>query len=306
MKRHAINCTPIPPIPIKRSTALILVHNQLGYRHPTAWGIGGASNPAFEDNIAALLSAFRETSKSKPLQDRPTILHIQHRSVWTDSPLNTSHVGPYGIDGESKRGVDFLECATPLIGGKPVRTFDEPTQAQAQAQAQASDLACVKDTEQNEYHAETLMTSHEHSIFINTPLLKILEERGITTVVFAGLTLERSISTAVRTAQNLAVVGKWGGHGNRVDTPTSALYTDGEHVYADYEEGQERDPDDMETPFAVKMPRIILVTDGTRAFGIEGVDAETVHKVHMASLGEFAEMRVTEEVVTALGGGGAE
>lgn len=293
MKRHALNSSRIPPIPIKRSTALILVHNQLGYRHPTAWGTG-SSNPAFDDNIAALLSAFRETSKSKPAQDRPTILHIQHRSVWTDSPLNTSQVGPYGANGESKRGVDFLECATPLIGGKTVRTFDEPTQA--------SGAACAKDAKPEEYHAETLMTSHEHSIFINTPLLEILVERGITTVVFAGLTLERSISSALRTAQNLAVVGKWGGHGNLVDTPTSALYTDGEHVYADYDEGQERDPD-TETPFAVKMPRIILVTDGTRAFGIEGVDAETVHKVHVASLREFAEMRVTAEVVTALAAG---
>jgi hypothetical protein len=47
--------------------------------------------------------------------------------------------------------------------------------------------------------------------------------------------------------------------------------------------------------------RIVLVADATATFGKGGFDAETVHRVSVASLeGEFADVIGAEEVVKAL------
>ncbi|KAG0075789.1 hypothetical protein BGZ90_009489 [Linnemannia elongata] len=145
---------------------------------------------------------------------------------------------------------------------------------------------------------EIIMTSHGHSVFINTPLESILKKRGIKTLLIAGMATDLAVSTAVRTAQNLALTGKWGGRGNMADAAASARWTDGTSVFV---EAQEDAPEDErgEDGLAVEMGRIILIGDATRAFGKAGVDAQTVHNVHVESLRDFAEVRSTAEVIGA-------
>ncbi|KAI9235474.1 MAG: Isochorismatase-like protein [Podila humilis] len=209
------------------TTALLLIDNQLGFRDVTAWGTG-ASNPDFEKNVTALIAAFRDACAEKPDGQRPLIIHVQYRPVWTDHPLHVSKVGPFGANGEQ-------------------------------------DVAPQPPPD------EIIMTSHGHSVFINTPLESILKKRGIKTLLIAGMATDLAVSTAVRTAQNLALTGKWGGRGNM------------------------RGEDGL----AVDMARIILIGDATRAFGKAGVDAQTIHNVHVESLRDFAEVRSTTEVIGA-------
>jgi nicotinamidase-related amidase len=76
-------------------TALLLIDIQLGFNHPTYWGTT-RSNPSFESNIAALLTAFRAAKTS-------SIIHVYHRSTLPQSPLHLS-----------KPGVGFQPYAEPL------------------------------------------------------------------------------------------------------------------------------------------------------------------------------------------------
>lgn len=89
-------------------TALILIDNQSGFCHPTTidhWGTS-RSNPLYEVNIQALLSAFRtaRASSSTLLE----VIHIFHSSVEPNSPLHPAH--PAG-------GVRPLDFAVPASDG---------------------------------------------------------------------------------------------------------------------------------------------------------------------------------------------
>lgn len=75
---------------------LVLIDNQVGFTHPTHWGTH-RSNPSYEQNLAKLLSAFR--------QHQHPIFHVAHHSVSPTSPLNPT-VNP--------SGAQFLPFATPL------------------------------------------------------------------------------------------------------------------------------------------------------------------------------------------------
>jgi len=44
----------------------------------------------------------------------------------------------------------------------------------------------------------------------------------------------------------------------------------------------------------------VLVGDATQAYGTADVAAEIVHKVHLDSLRDFAEVRKTSEVLSAI------
>jgi hypothetical protein len=147
---------------------------------------------------------------------------------------------------------------------------------------------------------EIIMTKHGESVFLNTPLEGLLSSRGIKTLLVAGLSLDGAVSTAVRMAQNLALIGNWGGKGNMEDEESSRLWTDGAGVFATA-------LDDTNN-YTVDMPRIILVEDATRTFGGAfhgGVDAQTIHNVHVESLRPLAEIRCTEDIIAALWKGNA-
>lgn len=93
-------------------TALILIDNQWGFSNPSTiahWG-DTRSNPQYESNIQALLSAFRAArSASTTLME---VIHVFHSSTSPDSPFHPSH--PEG-------GIRPLEFATPPSdGSEPV------------------------------------------------------------------------------------------------------------------------------------------------------------------------------------------
>ncbi|KAG0043265.1 hypothetical protein BGZ83_011648 [Gryganskiella cystojenkinii] len=290
MSRHSVTGDIIAPVPRMSTTALLLIDNQLGFRDVTAWGTG-ASNPDFEKNITALIAAFRSACEEKPEGQRPLIIHVQYRPVWTDHPLHVSKVGPFGANGEQARAIDFLEFAAPRVmrpeGPKLVYSLDETPPPPPK-----------KDAAPMPPPDETIMTSHGHSVFINTPLESILKKRGIKTLLIAGMATDLAVSTAVRTAQNLALTGKWGGRGNMADAAASARWTDGTSVFVETPEDAP-EGEQGEDGFAVEMARIVLIGDATRAFGKNGFDAETVHSVHVESLRDFAEVRNTAEVIGA-------
>jgi len=136
---------------------------------------------------------------------------------------------------------------------------------------------------------EMISTSHTHSIWINTPLEKLLTDRKIRTLIIAGMSLEGTISTAVRMGHDLALTGNFCDIGNEEDADSRDLETDGVTVFVQDKDGKE----------LVNMTRIVLVGDATQAYGTADVAAEIVRKVHLASLREFAEVRRTDEVLSA-------
>jgi nicotinamidase-related amidase len=285
----------MPPISAGNTTALLLIDNQLGFRNTSFWG-KGASNPNYESNTTALLAKFRAAIDASPQGQRPCIIHVQHKSVWVDSPMHPSHRGPYGADGSERRGIDFLEFAAPrlLRNGKLelVYTFDEPPPPQTDEERAEMQNRTPSD--------EILMTKHGHGVFINTPLEHLLNRRGIKTLLIAGMQTDVAVSTAVRMAHNLGLVGKWGGRGNVADAPESAIWTDGRGLYVTEDDVKPLEGEEAVDGHLVDMPRIVLIGDATRTFGKAGVDAETVHAVHVESLRDFAEVRRTEEVLAAM------
>lgn len=216
-------------------TALILIDNQSAFCHPATlshWGTS-RSNPLYEVNIQALLSAFRaaKSTSQTPLE----IIHIFHSSTTPGSPLHPNHPG---------QGIRPLDFALPASDG-----------------------------------SEPVFWKSVNSAFIGTKLESHLREKGIRQIVVAGLTTDHCVSTTVRMAANLGVVDRVLGEG-----PVK-VRSDGTH----------------EKDVRVEKGRIVLVSDATATFGKGGFEAETVHKVSVASLeGEFADVMGTEEVVKAL------
>ncbi|KGO75858.1 hypothetical protein PITC_033040 [Penicillium italicum] len=93
-------------------TALILIDNQSAFvdsKTKSLWGTT-RSNPSYETNLQALLSAFRSAkSSSSTLLE---VIHIFHSSTTPESPLHPSHPG---------QGIRPLDFATPASdGSEPV------------------------------------------------------------------------------------------------------------------------------------------------------------------------------------------
>lgn len=96
------------PLAFTEPSALVLIDNQAAFKHPTHWG-PSRSNPAFEQNISALLEAFRTARQrsSSPIY----IIHIFHSSVSPDSKLHSSNID----------GIKPLDFAVPATdGSEPV------------------------------------------------------------------------------------------------------------------------------------------------------------------------------------------
>lgn len=118
-----------------------------------------------------------------------------------------------------------------------------------------------------------ILYKNVNSAFIGTPLEEILvehfgEEGG--KLYICGLTTDHCVSTSVRMAANLGVA-------------------DGRVIKEGKKNGGESKGRNGE---------VVLIGDATAAWGKGGFDAETLHKVHLASLnGEFARVVGTREVV---------
>lgn len=161
--------TPPQPIPFTAQTALLLIDNQIGFKHRTYWG-NSRSTPSYESNLASLLTAFRsDKDKDKATTTKPLIIHIQHLSKSPSSPLHEEYVGEEGSGFEGQHGVDFLPFARPRDG-------------------------------------EDVLTKNVNSAFIGTDLERLLRSKKITTLVIAGVTTDHCVSTTTRMAANLGVV----------------------------------------------------------------------------------------------------
>lgn len=222
------------PLDLSLPTALILIDNQAAFSDPanlSHWG-NGRSNPLYETNIQALISAFRTAQ-----EDSSTLLeviHVFHSSATQGSPLHPSH---------PSQGIRPLDFANPALDG-----------------------------------SEPVFWKSVNSSFIGTGLEAHLREVGFRQIIVAGLTTDHCVSTTVRMAANLGVVDRY------LEGPLE-LKSDGTHL----------------KEVSVERGRIVLVSDATATFGKGEFDAETVHKVSVASLdGEFADIIGTEEVVKAL------
>ncbi|KAI1206042.1 Isochorismatase hydrolase [Annulohypoxylon truncatum] len=109
---------------------------------------------------------------------------------------------------------------------------------------------------------EPLFIKHVHSSFVGTGLETYLKDRGVRQLVLIGLTTDHCVNTTTRFANNLGVV--------------SATSLNGE-----LDEGD-----------------IVVASDACAAWSKGGFDAETVHKVHLASLkGEFAQVEKTQDIL---------
>ncbi|KAF3396406.1 putative isochorismatase family protein YrdC [Penicillium rolfsii] len=127
--------------------------------------------------------------------------------------------------------------------------------------------------------SEPIFWKNVNSSFIGTGLEAHLRLKGIRQIIVAGLTTDHCVSTTVRMAANLGVVDRF------LDEGPVRFRADGTR----------------ENEVRVEKGRIILVSDATATFSKGDFDAETVHKVSVASLdGEFADVMGTEQVVEAL------
>ncbi|EQB53321.1 hypothetical protein CGLO_06968 [Colletotrichum gloeosporioides Cg-14] len=208
-------------------TAVLLVDIQEGFKHPTHWG-SSRSTPSFEANVASILRAARERNSaiaSSQASERP--ISIIH--VHHHSRSSTSALHPsHFLEGSSTPSVSPLQFAAPL-------------------------------------NNETVLVKNFNSSFVGTQLESILRSGGIRQLVVLGLTTDHCVSTTVRMAANLQVLGNDGGpDGN------------GEGVHG-----------------------VILVRDAVATYEKGGFDAEMVHAVSLASLdGEFAEVVSAKDVTT--------
>ena len=115
---------------------------------------------------------------------------------------------------------------------------------------------------------EVVISKSVNSAFIDTNLEEMLRVLEAERLFIAGLTTDHCISTSIRMAANLEVT-------DRLDKDTGKLV-----------KGQ-----------------VILIEDATATWDKGGFDAETVHKVHVASLkGEFCEVTNTREVLKMICG----
>ncbi|KAI6381596.1 hypothetical protein MCOR25_001072 [Pyricularia grisea] len=224
---------------VSTPTAILLVDVQEGFKHPTHWG-ESRSTPSFESNVEAILSAARaynarrETNQATASGDTPQSQHaavqIIHIHHHSLSPKSALHP-THTIAGSSTPSVAAQPCAAP-----------QPDEA--------------------------VLIKHHNSSFVGTDLEARLRSAGVRQLVVLGLTTDHCVSTTVRFAANLQVLGGDGGpDGN------------GEGVHG-----------------------VVVVRDATATFTRGGFDAETVHAVSLASLdGEFARVVEAKDVLSALG-----
>ena len=154
------------PIPLVSRTALLLIDNQQAFTHPTYFG-KVRSNPQYEENSIAILSAFREARKDARRNGGPLIVHIKHKSP-------TEPLSPFNPDNEFSRGSSFESWRDFLFWAKPAP-------------------------------GEPVIEKTVHSSFIGTKLEQLLKDAGITTLVIQGLTTDHCVSTTTRMAEDLHV-----------------------------------------------------------------------------------------------------
>jgi nicotinamidase-related amidase len=108
---------------------------------------------------------------------------------------------------------------------------------------------------------EPVVTKSVNSAFCGTNLAEILADAKIQQLIVVGIATDHCVSTSIRWAKDLGIIKADGGGHGS----------------------------------------IVIASDATACFEKGGIDAETVQRVHLASLeGEFATVLHTEEILRAL------
>ncbi|CAM1507786.1 Fc.00g046340.m01.CDS01 [Cosmosporella sp. VM-42] len=207
-------------------TAVILIDIQEGFKHLPQWG-SERSTPSFEPNVKGLLQATRAYNDARA---KTAVLS----SVAGSQPIHVIHIHHHSTDTNS-----FLHPSRTLPG--------------------SSALAIRPMNYATPLPSELVITKNVNSSFIGTDLEARIRALGIRQLIFAGLTTDHCVSTTIRMAANLHVLG--------------------------YDVGSDGDG-------------IIILRDATATFAKGMFDAETVHGVNLASLdGEFGRVYKTDEVI---------
>lgn len=207
-------------------TAIILIDVQEGFKLLPDWE-SSRSTPSFESNVSSLLEAARAyneaeakgTSSSSDLATQP--IHIIHVHHHSTNPNSFLHPSKT-FPGSSALAIAPMDYAKPLS-------------------------------------SEPVIIKNVNSSFIGTDLEARIKALGVRQLIFAGLITDHCVSTTIRMAANLHVLG-------------DDMGSDGDGI--------------------------LILQDATATFAKGTFDAETVHAVNLASLdGEFGTVHSTDEVI---------
>ncbi|KIW27916.1 uncharacterized protein PV07_07612 [Cladophialophora immunda] len=271
-------------------TALLLIDIQRGLNTHNGYFGTERSTPDFEENITSLLAACRGynagTTKPQEPNNAPSpgqnastdgaegnnplkppyaidIVHVYHKSTNPLSPLHVSGTA-------QKDGILFMPCAEPAA----VSSGDNSDNGSSTSPTTV----------------ERVLAKSTNTAFGNPELASILERGRIEQLVVAGIATDHCVTTSVRWAKDLGVVKKRPGL-LRGEDAAAAAGAEGKGDPQGEREGMKKG----------EAGKIVVLGDATACFNKGGFDAETVHKVHLASLeGEFARVMTTRDVLDQL------
>jgi len=227
------------------ATALLVIDVQKGISAPSPFFGQTRSNPHVHENIRRS----QPHSDSRSLPPAATVPETKEAQREAGNDVGSSPVPP--VD-QKRAGPHIIHvCHHSTSADSPLH----PSQPGVAFEAYAAP-----------WDGEPVFSKSVNSAFIGTGLEILVREKGIRRLVVAGLTTDHCVSTTVRMAANLRVVGE-GGEVVLVGDATAA----------------------HEKRLALGPGRG------------EVVDAETVQSVHLASLnGEFCRVVSTEEALAEM------
>ncbi|OAP65459.1 hypothetical protein AYL99_01431 [Fonsecaea erecta] len=264
-------------------TALLLIDIQRGLNTRNGYFGTERSTPNFEENVSAILAACREYNETNTTGSLGSVTGDTISKNTAESGGQNALSDPNATNHPSKprpRAIEIIHVyhksrnpLSPLhVSGTTHKDgiMFMPCAEPAAAAAVANEYVLSKST---------------NTAFGNPELKTILEHGHIEQLVVVGIATDHCVTTSVRWAKDLGVV-------RGVEADASCGYS-GTQTEQEEGEGEEK-PEDG---------KIVILSDATACFNKGGFDAETVHKVHLASLeGEFAKVMTTGDVLDQLFG----